>query len=100
MSELLQQIESESRSYESPHPEQLQEMDTEALKEGVSRLCAQLEKYEDDKRAISGSYGSLIKRLKADLRAVNREIRNREEVMRSEGSESVSIKSVQSFPVQ
>lgn len=99
MSELLQKIESESRSYESPHPEQLQEMDTEELKEGVTRLCAQLEKYEDDKRAISGSYGSLIKRMKADLRAVNREIRNREESVHSTENK-VLIESVEAFPVQ
>ncbi|HYX35805.1 MAG TPA: hypothetical protein VE954_22125 [Oligoflexus sp.] len=75
----FEQIENESRAYSNLTTDELQEMSTEDLQARISHLLNQLEQAEDNKKAISGAYGSLIKKIRADIRAINREVRERPE---------------------
>jgi phage host-nuclease inhibitor protein Gam len=92
----LEQIENESRAYSNLTTEELQELSTEDLQARISRLLIQLEEAEDSKKAISSAYGSLIKKMRADIRAINREVRERPE--RDGLDHVITIDNVQALP--
>jgi hypothetical protein len=91
----LEQIENESRAYSNMTTEELQDMSTEDLQARISRLLIQLEQAEDSKKAMSGAYGSLIKKIRADIRAINREVRERPE--RDGLDHVITVENVQSL---
>lgn len=77
MKSLMDEIQDESRAYTNLTMDELSEAETEELHERLSRLLNQLERNEDNKRLMASAYGTLIKKIKADIRAINRAIRDR-----------------------
>jgi hypothetical protein len=73
----FEEIERESSAYASITSDELYEMDLDDLQARMSRALVQLEEAEDNRKAFSSAYGTLIKKIKADIRAMNREIRDR-----------------------
>jgi len=75
--EAFEQVENESNAYTNITSDELYVMDLYELQARMSRALVQLEEAEDNRKAFSGAYGSLIKKIKVDIRSMNREIRDR-----------------------
>ncbi|WP_141732395.1 hypothetical protein [Oligoflexus tunisiensis] len=73
----FEQIERESHEYTNVTSDELYEMSIDDLQTRMSRALVQLEEAEDNRKAFSNAFGSLIKKIKADIRTMNREIRDR-----------------------
>ncbi len=73
----FEDIERESSNYANITSDELYEMELDDLQAQMSKALVQLEEAEDNRKAFSSAFGSLIKKIKADIRAMNREIRDR-----------------------
>lgn len=73
----FEDIERESSNYANITSDELYEMGLDDLQARMSRALVQLEEAEDNRKAFSSAFGSLIKKIKADIRAMNRAIRDR-----------------------
>ena len=88
----FEQVESESNSYANLTSDELYGMSMDDLQARMSRSLIQLEEAEDNRKAFSSAYGSLIKKVKADIRSMNREIRDRPG---REGEQTITVESIQ-----
>ncbi len=73
----FEEIERESSAYANITSDELYEMDLDDLQARMSRALVQLEEAEDNRKAFSSAFGTLIKKIKVDIWAMNREIRDR-----------------------
>ncbi len=92
--ETLDQINDRSEEYSSISGDELKALGTDDIQARMSRSLLQLEEAEDNRKAYSSAYGSLIKKIKADIRSMNREIRERS--AQDEDSSTITVENIQS----
>jgi hypothetical protein len=92
--ETLDQINDKSDAYSGINRDELIAMSTDEIQSRMSRSLVQLEEAEDNRKAYSSAYGSLIKKIKADIRTMNREIRERN--TNAEGDNAITVENIQS----
>jgi hypothetical protein len=92
--ETLDQINDQSNAYPGISRDELMAMNTDEIQARMSRSLIQLEEAEDNRKAYSSAYGSLIKKIKADIRTMNREIRERS--TEAQGDNTITVENIQS----
>lgn len=72
-----EQIVEEAKAYSNFTAEQLSEMEGEALSEQLSLRLVAVEELKSSKKALAQSANELLRRVNADVLALNKEIRRR-----------------------
>ncbi|MDQ3235467.1 MAG: hypothetical protein M3Q07_26960 [Pseudobdellovibrionaceae bacterium] len=91
--ETLNQINDRSQGYSGISRDELMGMTTDEIQARMSRSLIQLEEAEDNRKAYSSAFGSLIKKIKADIRTMNGEIRERSAA--NEDGNTITVESIQ-----
>jgi hypothetical protein len=85
------QIAEEAKAYSNLTSDQLDGMATETLHEQLSLRLVAEEEVGASKRALAGSANELLKRIRADVLCINREIRRRHAAQKEEKTRSETL---------
>jgi hypothetical protein len=85
------QIAEEAKAYSNLTSDQLDGMATETLHEQLSLRLVAEEEVSASKRALAGSANELLKRIRADVLCINREIRRRRAAQKEERAQSETL---------